>query len=63
MQDMIIHLNLPTQVENSMRALMDGEGGDINAFVALIKDEPTLKSSCVRVVEELVLFSVKEGID
>jgi hypothetical protein len=62
MEDMIKHLNLPNQVQNAMRALMDGEGGDINAFVALIKDEPTLKSSRVRIIEELVLFAVKEGI-
>lgn len=62
MEDMIKHLNLPNQVQNAMRALMDGEGGDINAFVALIKDEPILKSSCVRIIEELVLFAVKEGI-
>lgn len=63
MKELIIHLSLPPQVENAMRALMDGEGGDVNAFVALIRDEPTLKSSCVRIIEELVLFAVKEGIN
>jgi hypothetical protein len=45
-----------------MRALMEGEGGDVDAFIALIREEPTLKSSCVRIVEELVLFAVKEGM-
>ncbi|CAG2123546.1 unnamed protein product, partial [Medioppia subpectinata] len=41
---------------------MDGEGGDVDAFIALIREESTLKSSCVRISEELVLFAVKEGV-
>ena len=61
MQDMIKHFQLPSQVFNAMTALMDGEGGDINSFVALIKEEQQLKSSCVKIVEELVLFAVKNG--
>ena len=62
MAELIKHLKLPPQVHNAMRALMDGEGGDVEAFIALIKEEPNFKSSCVRIVEELVLFAVKEGI-
>ncbi|XP_054155077.1 transmembrane and coiled-coil domain-containing protein 4-like isoform X2 [Oppia nitens] len=62
MSELIRHLALPSQVQNAMKALMDGEGGDVSAFIALIKEESNFKSSCVRVVEELVMFAVKEGV-
>lgn len=61
MSSLIKHLGLPKQVENAMRALMTGEGGDINDFVSLLKEEPMLRSSCIRIIEELVLFAVRDG--
>lgn len=62
MESLIKHLGLPKQIQNTMNALMSGEGGDINAFVDLLKGEIALKKSCLRVIEELVLFAVKDGM-
>ncbi|RWS12442.1 transmembrane and coiled-coil domain-containing protein-like protein [Dinothrombium tinctorium] len=59
---LVNHLSLPKQVANAMQALLNGEGGDIQAFINLLKEEASLKNSCVRVVEELVMFSVREGV-
>lgn len=61
MESLIKHLGLPKQVQNTMNALMAGEGGDINAFVGLLKEENALKKSCLRVIEEMILFAVKDG--
>ncbi|KAI1304612.1 Transmembrane and coiled-coil domain-containing protein 4 [Halotydeus destructor] len=62
MQCFIKHLGLPSGVFNTMSALMDGEGGDLDSFVDLLKVEPNLHESCLKVVEDLVLFAVREGV-
>lgn len=61
MESLIKHLGLPLQIKNSMNALMSGEGGDINAFANLLREEKILQTTCLKVIEELVLFAVREG--
>ncbi|XP_015784541.1 transmembrane and coiled-coil domain-containing protein 4 isoform X1 [Tetranychus urticae] len=62
LESLIKHIGLPMQIKNSMNALMSGEGGDINAFANLLREEKILQKSCLKVIEELVLFSVREGV-
>ncbi|XP_077535675.1 transmembrane and coiled-coil domain-containing protein 4-like isoform X1 [Haemaphysalis longicornis] len=59
---LIRHLGLPSQVEHVMRALMMGEGGELEPFIHVLKEEPGLNGNCLRVVEDLVLFAVHGGI-
>lgn len=57
------HLDLSSnQVKNSMYALLDGEGGHPEDFIVLLKSEELLKSSCVPLIEALILFSIRNGI-
>ncbi|XP_053202387.1 transmembrane and coiled-coil domain-containing protein 4-like isoform X2 [Panonychus citri] len=62
LESLIKHLGLPLQIKNSMNALMSGEGGDINAFANLLREEKILQTTCLKVIEELVLFAVREGV-
>ncbi|RWS32023.1 transmembrane and coiled-coil domain-containing protein-like protein [Leptotrombidium deliense] len=61
MNSLIKHLSLPKQVENAMKALLDGEGGDINAFVELLKEETLLKNSCVRYFSQQTFLGVYDA--
>lgn len=45
-----------------MQALMSGEGGELEPFIHVLKEEPGLNGNCLRVVEDLVLFAVQGGI-
>ncbi|EEC07082.1 transmembrane and coiled-coil domain-containing protein, putative, partial [Ixodes scapularis] len=45
-----------------MQALMGGEGGELEPFIHVLKEEPGLNGNCLRVVEDLVLFAVQGGI-
>lgn len=59
---LIQHLGLPSQVQPVMHALMMGEGGELEPFIHVLKDEPGLNGNCLRVVEDLILFAVQGGI-
>ncbi|XP_077510774.1 transmembrane and coiled-coil domain-containing protein 4-like isoform X1 [Amblyomma americanum] len=59
---LIQHLGLPSQVQPVMNALMMGEGGELEPFIHVLKDEPGLNGNCLRVVEDLILFAVQGGI-
>lgn len=59
---LIQHLGLPSQVEHVMQALMMGEGGELEPFIHVLKEEPGLNGNCLRVVEDLILFAVQGGI-
>ncbi|XP_022251668.1 transmembrane and coiled-coil domain-containing protein 4-like [Limulus polyphemus] len=57
------HLELPKQVDSAMKAILQGDsGGDFETYVALLREEPALKENCLKVVEELILVAVKEGV-
>lgn len=63
MQELLQYFSMARkQTENSMKALMEGEGGNELDFAELLKEEALLKFSCVRVIEELVLFSIRNGM-
>jgi hypothetical protein len=57
------HLGLSSnQVKNSMYALLEGEGGNSEDFICLLKNEELLKSSCVPLIESLILFAIRDGV-
>lgn len=58
---LIRHLSLPAQVQPVMQALMRGEGGELEPFIHVLKEEPGLNGNCLRVVEDLILFAVQGG--
>uniref|UniRef100_A0A147BQR7 Putative transmembrane and coiled-coil domain-containing proteinconserved plasma membrane protein n=1 Tax=Ixodes ricinus TaxID=34613 RepID=A0A147BQR7_IXORI len=62
LSQIICHLSLPGQVRPVMQALMSGEGGELEPFIHVLKEEPGLNGNCLRVVEDLVLFAVQGGI-
>lgn len=45
-----------------MIALLDGEGGHPEDFISLLKNEELLTSSCVPIIESLILFSIRGGV-
>lgn len=59
---LIRHLSLPAQVQPVMQALMRGEGGELEPFIHVLKEEPGLNGNCLRVVEDLILFAVQGGL-
>ncbi|XP_015925330.1 transmembrane and coiled-coil domain-containing protein 4 isoform X2 [Parasteatoda tepidariorum] len=58
----ITHVGLPKQVESSLYAFLTGEGGDIEPLLNVLKKEPKLNGNCLRIIEDLILFAVEEGI-
>lgn len=45
-----------------MIALLDGEGGHPEDFITLLKQEELLASTCVPIIESLILFSIRGGV-
>lgn len=62
LSQLISHLGLPPQVKHVMEALMGGEGGEMEPFIHVLKEEPGLNGNCLRVVEDLILFAVQGGV-
>jgi len=62
MDQIVERVGLPKQVKNSMNGFLEGEGGDVDALINLLNKEESLKSSCSKIIEELILFAIHEGI-
>ena len=62
MDQIVERVGLPKQVQNSMNGFLEGEAGDINALINLLNQEESLQSSFLKIIEELVLFGIHEGI-
>lgn len=59
---LVSYYKLPLKVSESMKAMLDGEGGDLNSFIRLIHKEMEKKSvEPNRIVQDLVIFGVKDG--
>lgn len=64
---LVAYFKLPSKVTDSMKAMLDGEGGDLNSelnsFIKLIHKEMQKKSiEPIRIVQDLLIFGVKDGL-
>ncbi|XP_054722892.1 transmembrane and coiled-coil domain-containing protein 4-like [Uloborus diversus] len=59
---LIEHVGLPQQVAPSLLAIVGGQDCQEAALVEVLRSEPALGGSCLRVLEDLVLFAVRGGV-
>lgn len=60
---LVAYYKLPSKVVEAMKAILNGDGGDLNSFIRLIHKEMDKKSvEPSRIVQDLVIFGVKDGV-
>lgn len=60
---LVSYYKLPSKVGDSMKAMLNGDGGDLNSFIRLIHKEMEKKSvEPTRIIQDLVIFGVKDGV-